>query len=61
MNPRATTYLMIGGAGNDEMKDDQVVDPSPVEDKSTTGWKASLNEGSWTAKVDEGYFGTGKV
>jgi hypothetical protein len=52
---------MIGGAGNDEMKDDQVVDPSPVEDESTTGWKASLTEGSWTAKVDEGYFGTGKV
>jgi hypothetical protein len=75
-NPRATTYLMIGGAGNDEMKNvekDSVwqkayemgrkYDKSPKEDGSNGRW-AKGEEGAagpWTAKVDTEFFGIGRV
>ena len=55
---------MIGGAGNDEMHDSQVVDPSPEEGSAGAGpqqWQASSKSGAWTVVVDEGYFGVGKV
>lgn len=55
-NPAETTYLMIGGAGNDEMDDSKVVDPSPVERLIE-----SDAPGPWTAVTDEGSFGIGKI
>ena len=61
VNPAATTYLMVGGAGNDEMDGAQAVhDPSPVQGLHG-GWKESDSLGPWTVSIDEGYLGIGKV
>lgn len=64
-NPRATTYLMIGGAGNDEMRGiqlDRSKDPSPHEGKGLTKWYASDEDGAWTAVTDkDNHVGVGKV
>jgi hypothetical protein len=65
-NPRDTTYVMIGGAGNDEMDDSQVSDPSPNDKtgKNFVGkskWRESDDSGPWTASVDQGHFGIGLV
>jgi hypothetical protein len=77
VNPRATTYLMIGGAGNDEMHGAQIAAAKqsgakfvePKEVAPNTGvtsegsgkWRASLETGEWTAATDNDYFGIGKV
>jgi hypothetical protein len=76
-NPLATTYLMIGGAGNDEMHDAEisaaaktgaqyVPDKQVVAGRSTVSegdgkWRASVESGEWTAATDNSYYGVGKV
>ena len=65
-NPTATTYLMIGGAGNDEMKNAQVTDPSPNDKLNgiagrPNSWKESDDDGPWTAFTDKEHFGIGIV
>lgn len=76
-NPAATTYLMIGGAGNDEMHGAQVsaaaasgattvpskpvVPGSSVPTEGQGKWRASTKNGAWTAVTDHDYFGIGKV
>ena len=76
-NPAATTYLMIGGAGNDEMHGAQVnaaratgatsvraKEVVPGHSTLSEGdgkWRASVQSGDWTAKTDNDYFGVGKV
>jgi len=76
-NPRATTYIMIGGSGNDEMylaehgqsKEAENVkkflkkyDPSPKEDGTDGKWnKVQGKTGPWTAEIDTDHFGIGKV
>lgn len=51
-NPAATTHLLIGGAGNDEMRDAQVSTSVAAPVKAATG--------AWTVVTDD-YFGIGKV
>jgi hypothetical protein len=77
-NPTATTFLMIGGAGNDEMHGAQVTaakttgaefvepktivpDYSPVTSEGAGKWRASTQNGEWTAVTDVDNFGIGKV
>lgn len=60
-NPLATTHLLIGGAGNDEMHGiqyDRSKDPAPKPKK----WQESDKDGSWTAVTDkDDHVGIGKV
>lgn len=56
-NPKATTHILIGGAGNDEMhgvdsykQPDQV----PVHRDGDSGWRESASLGAWTAMTDNG-------
>lgn len=73
-NPRASTYLMIGGAGNDEMRfpklEEKILnqnidiitgnDVNDVEGDST--WVSSDTDGPWTAYTDtNNHVGIGKV
>ena len=64
-NPRATTYLMIGGPGNDEMRNlevDRTNDPAEQLTKAkTNGWKNSNTDGPWTAITDKNHVGIGRV
>jgi hypothetical protein len=77
-NPSATTFLMIGGAGNDEMHGAQLasalktgkefVEPkvivpgySSVTSEGAGRWRASTQNGEWTAVTDVDNFGIGKV
>lgn len=71
-NPISTTYLMIGGSGNDEMKeaknkiDPEAIeyDPSPSKNrlsKLTKGDKKEGQKGPQTVTVDVDYFGIGIV
>jgi hypothetical protein len=76
-NPDATTHLLIGGAGNDEMRKAErarypegtrYVTPklivpgySNVTTESDGKWRASLEEADWTVVVDEEFFGIGKI
>ncbi len=58
--PNYTTYIMIGGAGNDEMNQDKyakMFDISPNFKKL----KESTVDGPWTAITDKTNFGAGKV
>ncbi len=66
----ATTHLMIGGAGNDEMKDvtaidgklDRSADPSPNGGQGYSVWKPSDKDGPWTALTDkDNHVGIGRV
>ena len=58
-NPSATTHVLIGGAGNDEMHQIQLardLDPSPKEKASDDGM------GPWTVLTDkENHVGIGRV
>lgn len=54
-NPRATTYIMLGGSGNDEM--DGTTNVKPKNRVS----KESDVPGPWTALTDKDHFGTGLV
>lgn len=76
-DPAATTYIMTGGAGNDEMhgaqvKAAQVTGAKFVESKRILDghdtvsegdgkWRASTESGEWTAVTDHDFFGVGKV
>mmetsp|Transcript_11527 Transcript_11527/g.18813 ORF Transcript_11527/g.18813 Transcript_11527/m.18813 type:complete len:475 (+) Transcript_11527:44-1468(+) len=76
-NPDATTHLLIGGAGNDEMRKAEraqypagtrYVTPklivpgfSNVTTESEGKWRSSLEEAEWTVMVDEEFFGIGKI
>eukprot|EP01038_Epipyxis_sp_PR26KG_P011236 gene11236-15077_t len=62
-DPSATTHLLIGGAGNDEMKNiqlDRFRDPSPIADLYK---KVFLpQDGSWTVVTDkDNHVGIGKI
>ncbi len=53
-NPRATTYIMLGGSGNDEMNgENQVSVRGPAKQASVRG--------PWTALIDQDHFGAGFV
>lgn len=62
-NPLATTHLLIGGAGNDEMNPIQrSKDPSPQEGKGKSKWYASEVDGPWTVITDQdNHVGVGKI
>jgi hypothetical protein len=77
-NPAAPTFLMIGGAGNDEMHGAQIaaakktgaefVTPKPivpeysaVTSEGSGKWRASTQNGEWTAVTDTDNFGIGQV
>ena len=61
----ATTHVLIGGAGNDEMHHiqlDRTQDPSPHEEKGKTKWSESDEPGPWTVVTDvDDHVGIGKV
>jgi hypothetical protein len=61
----ATTHLLIGGAGNDEMKNiqiDRTNDPAPQEGPGKSKWFESDDNGPWTAVTDgDNHVGIGKV
>lgn len=61
-NPSATTYIMIGNAGNDEMDD---VDAKKIKELDISPnykiYKESDVSGPWTAITDKCCFGIGKV
>ena len=62
VNPSATTYLMIGGAGNDEMTNDLKESPNSWSPPVGVGkWIQSSTTGAWTAATDAGYTGVGKL
>ncbi len=64
INPLSTIYLVLGGAGNDEMKDanvpeiNKVVDPAALY--SYKNW-SNGDYGPWSASVDLHHFGIGRV
>jgi hypothetical protein len=64
-NPEATTHVLIGNAGNDEMHEIQRInggDPSPREGPGRSKWYPSATPGTWTAKTDgDSHVGLGKV
>ena len=62
-NPRGTTYIMVGNAGNDEMDD---VNPDSVgkdiiKVPNHKLYKESDIPGPWTAITDKNQFGIGRV
>ena len=58
INPLSTIYLVLGGAGNDEMEDANIPEPT-----SLLSYKNRSNGeyGPWSASVDLHHFGIGKV
>ena len=62
-NPSATTHLLVGGAGNDEMNPIQMAkDPSPKEGPGLSKWFASEVDGPWTVITDQGnHVGIGRI
>lgn len=71
-NPRATTYFMTGGAGNDEMADAESGKPKEVLTAAEKERQAAANEGSsrwrkgekagvWTAVTDTNHLGIATV
>ena len=65
IDPLATTHILIGGAGNDEMHHiqlDRSKDPSPQEGPGKSKWYQSTANGAWTAATDgDDHVGIGKV
>ncbi|KAJ1417410.1 iron/zinc purple acid phosphatase-like protein [Ochromonadaceae sp. CCMP2298] len=63
--PLATTHLLIGGAGNDEMRHiqlDHSTDPAPHEGPGQSKWFESDEDGPWTVTTDkDDHVGIGKV
>ena len=55
-NPKSTTYIMVGNAGNDEMDDTNNVNVK----KFNTNYKSDI-PGPWTAITDKNQFGIGRV
>lgn len=71
-NPRATSYFMIGGAGNDEMADAEAGKPeealtaSEKERKEAaneggSSWRKGSGDGSWTVVTDKEHLGIATV
>lgn len=64
-NPAATTHILVGGAGNDEMHNAKAKgfkDPSPREGKGLSSWWSSDDNGPWTVVTDkDDNLGIGKV
>lgn len=65
VNPLATTHLLIGGAGNDEMRNAQQTifkDPAPQEKAGLTTWAPTSGNGAWTVVTDQDdHVGIGKI
>lgn len=67
VNPRATTHLMIGGAGNDEMSDSTEDPPIVISEsmfvhvEGSGKWRPSPDAGTWTALTDVDHVGIGLV
>jgi len=68
VNPRATTHLMIGGAGNDEMSESTEDPPllgmdelGFIHPEGNGKWRSSKVKGTWTALTDENHVGIGIV
>ena len=71
-NPRATTYLMIGGAGNDEMHNAEAGKPAEVltaaekerkaaANEGSSRWRKGESDGAWTVVTDHDHLGIGTV
>ena len=58
INPLSTIYLVLGGAGNDEMEDANIPDPTALFSYKDY---SKGNYGPWSASVDLHHFGIGKV
>jgi hypothetical protein len=62
VNPKATTYIMIGGAGNDEMRGNIQLDRSSDPTSNLRGKEESDGYGPWTALTDkDNHVGIGLV
>jgi hypothetical protein len=64
INPLSTIYLIIGGAGNDEMSDANISELNKENDPASSfSYKNKSNGdyGPWSASVDLHHFGIGKV
>jgi hypothetical protein len=64
INPLSTIYLIIGGAGNDEMEDATIPELNGMDDPDESlSYKKHSNDdyGPWSASVDLHHFGIGKV
>lgn len=64
INPLSTIYLILGGAGNDEMSDANIPELNKADDPaacySYKNW-SNGDYGPWSASVDLHHFGIGKV
>lgn len=64
INPLSTIYLVLGGAGNDEMSDANIPEFNKVNDPTDSfsykNW-SNGDYGPWSASVDLHHFGIGKV
>ena len=64
INPLSTIYLILGGAGNDEMSDANVPELNRANDPTSyfqyKNW-SNGDYGPWSASVDLHHFGIGKV
>ena len=64
INPLSTIYLILGGAGNDEMSDANIPELNRVNDPTEyfqyKNW-SNGDYGPWSASVDLHHFGIGKV
>ncbi len=64
INPLSTIYLILGGAGNDEMSDANIPELNRVNDPTEIfqykNW-SNGDYGPWSASVDLHHFGIGKV
>jgi hypothetical protein len=64
INPLSTIYLILGGAGNDEMSDANIPELDYISDPTHSfSYKNYSNGdyGPWSASVDLHHFGIGKV
>lgn len=60
VNPEYTTYIMAGGAGNDEMRK-TLAQSGVFKDPSPVLMKDNKQTGPWTAFQDQAHIGFGKV
>ena len=64
VNPLSTIYLVLGGAGNDEMSDANIPQLNRINDPaalySYKNW-SNGDYGPWSASVDLHHFGIGRV
>lgn len=71
-NPRATTYFMTGGAGNDEMANAEAGKTAEVlsavekerqaaANEGTSKWRRGEKNGPWTVVTDDDHLGIATV